>query len=98
MLSEPVSNVVKWCSRSSAEVVWFDAPPDFIAFHRPSGKTHFLNEASKVLLTELLTVPRDLGEILEAFSPNDDDEARRHVLPMQDLLTHLEALGLIERA
>ena len=82
-----------------AEIDWFDVPPDFIAFHRPSGKTHFLNEASKLLLTELLVVPKNLTEILNVFPSNeDDDEARRHVLPMQDLLMHLEALGLIEQA
>ncbi len=99
MSAEPVSDVIKWRSRSSAEIDWFDVPPDFIAFHRPSGKTHFLNAASKVLLTELLTLPRDIGEILEVFpSDEDDDEAHRHIIGMQKLLAHLEALGLIERS
>ena len=99
MLTEPVSDVIKWCSRAPAEVIWFDVPPDFIAFHRPSGKTHFLNAASKVLLTEILTLPSDFGEILEVFpSDEDDNEAHRHVIEMRNLLAHLEALGLIERS
>jgi hypothetical protein len=99
LLTEPVSDVIKWRSRAPAEVIWFDVPPDFIAFHRPSGKTHFLNAASKVLLTELLTLPSDFGEILEVF-PSDEDgnEAHRHDIGMRNLLAHLEALGLIERS
>ena len=95
MLTEPVSGVTRWRSTAPADIVWFDVPPDFIAFHRPSGKTHFLNEASKLLLNKLLSEPKDLAEILDVFPSN---KARRHVEQMRDLLVHLEGLGLIKRA
>jgi PqqD family protein of HPr-rel-A system len=99
LLTAPVSSITRWRSRAPADVVWFDIPPDFIAFHRPSGKTHFLNEASKVLLTELLAEPKELAEILNVFpivAEEGGDNLRAD--KMQDLLVHLEALGLIERA
>ncbi len=99
MSTVSVSSATRWRSNTPSDLVWFDVPPDFIAFHRPSGKTHFLNEASKVLLTELLTEPRDLKEILEVFSHDvADDVADGLVERMGEMLEHLEGLGLIERA
>ncbi len=99
MSTEPVSCVTSWRSRVPAEISWFDIPPDFVAFHRPSGKTHFLNESSKVLLTDILIEPKDLTAILAAFSTEVADEtADRYVEQMKAMLTHLEDLGLIEQA
>ena len=99
MLTEPVTSATRWRSRAPAEIVWFDVPPDFIAFHRPSGKTHFLNEASKVLLTDVLAEPRDLREVLDVFSSDAADNiADEYAERMQSMLAHLEDLGLIERA
>ena len=80
------------------EVLWVRFGEDFIAFHRPSGKTHFLNAASNYLLTDLLDQPRNLAEIVTAFASaglHDDEEALCSEISL--MLDHLVGLGLVDR-
>ena len=80
-------------------LVWVSFDDDFVVYHRPSGKTHFLNEASKVLLTELLDDARDLPSILDAFATADsEDHSEEYVRQMKGMLGRLEDLGLIQSA
>ena len=99
MSSESGSNATRWLGCADDNVVWLDFAPDFVAYHRPSGRTHFLNESSKALLTEILAEPKDLNTILAVFSPAvADSMVDTYVEHMQAMLEHLEGLGLIERA
>lgn len=69
-------------------------------FHKPSGKTHFVNVTTALLLRELLQDPQPLEAIVGLFTPGpmpggEDDDMVNSVL---GLLWHLEYLGLIESA
>ena len=74
--------VARWRAAPATEFAWADWPDGHVLYHRPSGKTHFLNDAGATQLRELLAAP---GEAFEA------DESLR------DLLLRFEALGLVER-
>ncbi len=98
MSAKPVSSANRWRSRAPDEIVWFDIAPDFVAFHRPSGKTHFLNAASKLLLTDTLIEPANLPSILGAISSGSVDETvEDYQQQMIVMLEHFESLGLVER-
>lgn len=96
--TEPESSSLSWRSRPQDRIVWAFFDNDFVAFHRPSGKTHFLNAASYLLLNDVLGEARDLPYILGVFDSDEtprDDEA--YASEMLSLLHRLETLGLIER-
>jgi len=69
-----------------------------VIYHRPSGKTHLLNEAGYRLLTELLLEPKDLATIAAEYDPghqktSSDDYLER----ITHMLRRLEQFGLIDR-
>ena len=71
---------------------------DYVAYHRPSGKTHFLNAASQLLICNILTEPTALSAIAEEFAPDvTDDHADAYLEQMKAMLDRLEHLGLVER-
>jgi len=92
------SSLRSWRARSPHEIVWAHFDEDYVAFHRPSGKTHFLNASSYLLICEVLTEARDLDAIIGGFvtDENDSDPAA-YVGKMRAMLDHLENLGLVER-
>lgn len=92
------SSAIKWRSRRSDQIAWAIFAQDYIAFHRPSGKTHFLNEASYLLICEVLAEPRSLDTIIREFV-SVEDEANPVPLAsqMRAMLDHLEDFGLVER-
>jgi len=94
-----VSSPPKWrCAKSPDEIVWAHFDEDYVAFHRPSGKTHFLNAASHRLICEILTKAQDLDEIVGEFVVDENDrDPAAHVGKMRAMLDHLENLGLVER-
>lgn len=99
MSTDSASSAMRWRSRPPTDVAWFNAPPDFVAFHTSSGRTHFLNEASKILLVEFLTEPKGLAEVLEFFAVEvADDVSDVQVEQFREMLLHLEELGLIEQS
>ena len=90
----------KWQSPPADAIVWTSWDDDqFIAYHRPSGITHFLNAASAALITELLIEPSDAETIARAFEPAiGDSDWDEHLDEIIGMLVHLEHLGLIRRA
>jgi PqqD family protein of HPr-rel-A system len=87
-----------WRTRSRHEIVWALFDEDYVAFHRPSGKTHFLNAASHLLICEILTEARDLDAIVGEFVTREDDgDPAAYADQMRAMLDHLENLGLVER-
>lgn len=88
----------QWQSTAPREITWLDLGDDSVAFHRPSGKTHFLNASSKYLITDLLREPMFLAEVVEAFGVVDGDSERlAQMNEMQTMLDRLEQLGFVER-
>ena len=90
----------KWQSPPADAIVWTRWDDDqFIAYHRPSGITHFLNAASAALITELLVEPSDAPTVARAFEPAmADANHEEHLDEIIAMLVHLEHLGLIRRA
>ena len=87
-----------WRARLPDEFIWAHFDADYIAFHRPSGKTHFLNAASHLLIVEVLTRARDLDAIVSEFVSNEDnDDPAAYVEQMRAMLDHLENLGVVDR-
>jgi PqqD family protein of HPr-rel-A system len=69
-----------------------------VIYHRPSGKTHLLNEAGYRLLTELLLEPKDLATIAAEYDPGHQMTSSGDYLQrMRQMLRRLEQFGLIER-
>lgn len=88
----------QWHSRPLEDIAWVEWGQDHIAYHRPSGVTHFLNASSKLLITELLREPKGAIEVTKAFgvSEGDTDWPVRFA-EMRAMLGQLEHLGFIER-
>ena len=84
-----------WRARSPDDLVWAQFGDDYIAFHRPSGKTHFLNLASYFLICEFLLEARDRAAIAAEFVP-DDDDALAFDDQLLAMLEHLRGLGLVD--
>lgn len=94
--SEP--QLTTWLARPLDEVAWIEWGQDHIAYHRPSGATHFLNASSKILITEILRNPKATEEVTAAFGTKtvDPDWSARFE-EMHATLEQLEHLGLIEK-
>ena len=98
--TDPKPEEPTWHSVADDTIVWTRWDGDrFIAFHRPSGITHFLNAASAVLIRELLVEPAGADSVARAFErANEDADWDAHLAEITAMLEHLEHLGLIQRA
>lgn len=88
----------RWRSCKPETIAWVGWDDDFVAFHRPSGGTHFLNRASRTLLDDILAEPKDLAMIaaaLAAVEPDTETELDPDVI--RSMLDRFEELGLVER-
>ena len=89
----------KWRTSHSDDCAWFDCGDGFVVYHRPSGKTHLLNDPSYRLLTDLLQEPMDLAAIAAEFEPGQDgSQVDEYLERMALMVRRLEQFGLIERA
>ena len=93
------SEELSWQTALASDLVWIDYDGDFIAYHRPSGKTHLLNAESRHLLTDLLTEAHCLDEIVMYFIADGADSAviADTRIKIGSILRHLETLGLVRR-
>lgn len=90
---------MRWRSCPQDECIWVPFDDEFVVFHKPSGKTHFLNAASEVLIREVLDEPRDFSDVLEFFgSEVAGEDASAYRKQMKEMLSRLEHLGLIKNA
>lgn len=102
MPSQNLSNLSysssKWFVNFADETLWLTGDDACVAFHRPSATTHFLNESSRALLTEILGEPKDLQSIMTDLGlDNSDDGDDSDVRQIIGLLNRLEHLGLVDR-
>ena len=88
----------RWRRGNPGEILSVDFGDAVIIYHRPSGKTHLLNDASVALLSEILVLPKTLEEIEAAIDLEcryaKTPEFSRHT---EALLRRLQEFGLIEQ-
>ena len=88
----------RWRRCEPENCVWKNYGDDYVVYHRPSGTTHLINDASYRLLTTLLIEPRDFASIARFFQATQADiDSREYMSRMAAMLNRLEHLGLIER-
>ena len=87
-----------WRAGPQHDLVWAELGDAYAVYHRPSGKTHFLNSATAELLARVLTTPHDAhaaGEALASLQAAAGDS--EFFAAVAESLARLEYLGLIER-
>jgi PqqD family protein of HPr-rel-A system len=93
-----MSDATVWQSRDPENVLWAHWDDDYVLYHRPSGKTHFVNAATAQLLTSVLREPKSASaaadELAAAQEAAGDAEFFSEVAR---LLERLEHVGLVER-
>src|SRR6056297_1606677 len=90
-----------WYVPRPDDLLWASWGEAYVAYHRPSGKTHFLNAASHTLLTELLQTPLGISAIARDLNPQeggDEGASDQDRQQLGALLNQLEQLGLVQRA
>jgi PqqD family protein of HPr-rel-A system len=87
---------VLWSSKPD-DCVWARYDDDFVVFHRPSGKTHLMNPAGYMLITEILSDPASASTIAARLANNGSDGAVDQVA-LSDMLLRFEHLGLVSRS
>jgi PqqD family protein of HPr-rel-A system len=80
-----------------SQLRWLELDAEFVLYHRPSGKTHFLNATSACLLMEILARPRTAAEatslLLESQATPIEDAQHEYV---RGLLQRFAELGIID--
>jgi PqqD family protein of HPr-rel-A system len=88
-----------WLAAPGADLAWRRIGDEYVVYHRPSGKTHFLNPPSAHLLLDLLRQPRTAAAAAAALAAAETAEAgEEYRAAVTRLLFRLEELGLVERA
>lgn len=88
----------RWRTASSSELLWVEGDDHDIVYHRPSGRTHFVNVATRHLLLEVLQEPRDLPYVIHGLAAAQGVDAEELSAGyVAGMLRHLEELGLIRR-
>ncbi len=88
----------RWRRCAEDEIEILSCGRDFVAYHRPSGKTHLLNESSYKLITDVLDDQPTFGEIADRCVSHEDAPDPRELLDhLAKMLENLEKLGLVER-
>lgn len=70
---------------------------EYAVYHRPSGKTHFLNEAGLALITEILAEPRTVESAARMLAGCNDDEDCEHefIVTVAQTMSRLAQTGFI---
>jgi PqqD family protein of HPr-rel-A system len=93
------AEAARWRARPEHELVWARFDDEYVAYHRPSGKTHYLNAAAATLLTKVLAEPKSAAAAADDLAVAQDAPGDGAFFgEVADLLQHLEHLGLVERA
>lgn len=87
-----------WRARPAHEFVSSQLGDDYAVYHRPSGRTHFLNAAAADLLERVLLQPRTAAAAAAELAAGEGAPgSAEFVAVVAESLSRLEYLGLIER-
>lgn len=85
----------QWRAVPREQLAWLSFDEQCVVYHRPSGKTHFLNAASAQLIREVLLEPRTAGSAAAGLA--GVEAGPDYVELVTGLLLRLEELGLVVR-
>jgi PqqD family protein of HPr-rel-A system len=89
---------ILWRARPADDLVWSQLGDAFVAYHRPSGRTHFLNVPTAELLAHVLGEPRTARSAAEQLAAREGaDSDATFVAAVAQSLLQLEHLGLVDR-
>ena len=87
-----------WRAGPADDLVWSELGDDYVVYHRPSGRTHFLNSATADLLGHVLAEPRTAAAAADELAAREGAPgSSAFVAAVAESLSRLEHLGLIER-
>jgi PqqD family protein of HPr-rel-A system len=88
----------QWIAAPESALRWWEHDGEHVLYHRPSGKTHFVNASMWLLLSEVLSAPRSLesltAELASLLGVPCDEEFAASIATM---IPRLEELGLVRR-
>lgn len=91
---------VKWRSISPDRYLVAGWNGEFAVYHRPSGKTHFLNDAGLLLISDILTRPQTIENAARELSgckPNESCDPE-YVREVAKTIARLYQIGFLEPA
>lgn len=88
---------MRWRSAPAETIRWVVWEDTHIAYHRPSGMTHFLNDSSRLLLDDLLDTPMTAEQVAAKFSDIAAARGEDAVDEARALLERFEELGIVEQ-
>lgn len=98
MTNSTVPTVCKWRAADGDDLLWADWGGDHVVFHRPSGKTHLLNDVSRLLLTQVLTEPLATEEVARILLDTDGGQPDpEYLADVEGMLERYDQLGLVDR-
>ncbi len=86
---------LRWRSVPAETIRWVVWEDTHIAYHHPSGMTHFLNDSSRMLLDDLLDAPMTAEEVAARFSDAAAAIGEDAVEEARALLERFEELGIV---
>jgi len=93
-----IAGEARWRAGPAHELAWSAFGADYVVYHRPSGRTHFLNAATADLIENVLVEPRTVeGAALELAAREGAPSDAEFVAAVAESLARLEHLGLILR-
>jgi PqqD family protein of HPr-rel-A system len=87
---------IRWRRGNPDDCIWFDGDDAFVVYHRPSGTTHLMNDASSTLLRELLREPMSLAEIAAVCDAESASQSPEYIESLADMLKRFAQLGFVE--
>jgi len=89
--------VRRWRATDPSSILWAEWDGEYIAYHDPSSRTHLLNAASELLITNVLQSARTGAESAAELAALQGVTANEEFVDgVVSLLAHLDELGLIE--
>ena len=88
-----------WRASKTDDLVWAAYEDDeHVVFHRPSGKTHFVNAVTATLLKVVLSSPTSASAAVQQLADAQGVAVEgEFAAAVNKSLHHLEYLGLVER-
>jgi PqqD family protein of HPr-rel-A system len=88
----------QWRAAPLEQVILTEWDGEYVVYHRPSGKTHFLNVPGVTLLSDILMDTSSLEKSAQSLAHSLGIEADAKFLEhVEALLLRFEELGLTER-